>query len=100
MREAHSKRVPRLWLLSPSYQDVEAYLRLHEKLALAFTQAPLSARQLRFLLVDDSAGLDPDISRLSKLEDVSVVTPPSNLGHQRPTLFGLLNISAHTHPHH
>ncbi len=98
MREAHSKRVPRLWLLSPSYQDVEAYLRLHEKLALAFTQAPLSARQLRFLLVDDSAGLDPDISRLSKLEDVRVVTPPFNLGHQRAIVFGLRSISAEIDP--
>lgn len=98
MKQADSKRVPRLWLLSPSYQDVEAYTRLHEKLALAFTQAPLSAGQLKFLLVDDSAGLDPDISRLSKLEDVRVVTPPFNLGHQRAIVFGLRSISSEIDP--
>ncbi len=98
MKPASSQRVPRLWLVSPIYLDVESFLMLHEKLGLAFTHAPLSAGQLKFLLVDDTAGLDPDISRLSKLEDVRVVTPPFNLGHQRAIVFGLRSISQEIDP--
>jgi len=98
MKPASSQRVPRLWLVSPIYLDVESFLMLHEKLLLAFAHAPLSAGHLKFLLVDDTAGLDPDISRLSKLEDVRVVTPPFNLGHQRAIVFGLRSISQEIDP--
>jgi glycosyltransferase involved in cell wall biosynthesis len=98
MKQADSQRVPRLWLVSPIYLDVESFLMLREKLLLAFAHAPLSAGQLKFLLVDDSAGLDPDISRLSKLEDVRVVTPPFNLGHQRAIVFGLRSVSKEIDP--
>jgi len=46
--------------------------------------------QVAFLLVDDSAGLDPEIDRgLAGAGDVRVIRPPYNLGHQGALVYGL-----------
>ena len=49
---------------------------------------------VQFVVVDDTGGLDPDIDGLSSLADVSIITPPFNLGHQRAIVFGLRKLLA------
>lgn len=44
---------------------------------------------LRFVVLDDTAGLDPDMSRCRSLPGVTVVTPPFNLGHQRGLVYAV-----------
>ena len=79
--------MPRLWIFSPLYFDVEPYLRLLRELRAA---AP--AVELKPVVVDDSAGLDPAVSGLPA--DVRVVVPPFNLGHQRALVHGLRKLAA------
>jgi hypothetical protein len=43
----------------------------------------------RFVVVDDTAGQDPEIDRLRELQDVTVLEPPFNLGHQRAIVYAL-----------
>ena len=74
------------WVVSPMLHDTESYLRVRTE-----TIAACSPRddELRFVVVDDSAGTDPELSHLHALDDVEVVTAPFNLGHQRAIVHGL-----------
>ena len=45
-------------------------------------------------MIDDSAGTDPDIHALDDFDDVEVLRPPFNLGHQRAIVYGLRHIVA------
>jgi hypothetical protein len=49
-------------------------------------------------VIDDTGGLDPTVERLSELEDVEIVTPPFNLGHQRAIVFGLRKVASRMAP--
>ena len=69
-----------LWIFTPVYFDVPAFLILRERLA---------QHGARFVVADDSAGRDPAIADLRGLEDVAVVTPPFNLGHQRAIVYAI-----------
>jgi polyisoprenyl-phosphate glycosyltransferase len=44
---------------------------------------------VRFVVIDDTAGQDPEIATLRDLGDVSVFQPPFNLGHQRALVYAL-----------
>lgn len=44
---------------------------------------------MRFVVIDDTAGQDPEIATLRDLDDVSVFRPPFNLGHQRALVYAL-----------
>jgi glycosyltransferase involved in cell wall biosynthesis len=44
---------------------------------------------VRFVVIDDTAGQDPEIATLRDLDDVSVFRPPFNLGHQRALVYAL-----------
>lgn len=85
-----TRRVGALWVVSPVYYDAEAYriLRSHfaEVLRSSFR---LDGWRFRFVVVDDSAGVDPAIEHLRELPDTLVLTPPFNLGHQRAIVFGI-----------
>lgn len=83
---------PRLWVLMPVYFDVQCYLRLREEIEQVLA-ADARCVQLspRYVLVDDSAGLDPAVGWLGTRE--VVVTPPFNLGHQRVIVFGLRSLA-------
>jgi glycosyltransferase involved in cell wall biosynthesis len=80
--------VPRLWIFSPLYFDVESYLRLLGELRAAVR----ASFELRPVVIDDSAGLDAQIAQLPA--DVRVVVPPFNLGHQRALVHGLRKLSS------
>jgi hypothetical protein len=57
--------------------------------ATAVLRAVVPEAQLTFVLVDDSAGQDPDVAGMATLRDVQIVTPPYNLGHQGALVFAL-----------
>ncbi len=71
--------------------DTESYLRVRSETIAACSARTddLSFADLRFIVVDDSAGTDPELSRLRELDDVEVVVAPFNLGHQRAIVHGL-----------
>lgn len=79
-----------LWIVSPMLNDTESYLRVHEQVG---AHCAGLGRPVRFVVVDDSAGSDGDVDRLRGLDDVEVLTPPFNLGHQRAIVFGLRRIA-------
>ncbi|MBS2029378.1 MAG: glycosyltransferase [Deltaproteobacteria bacterium] len=84
----------RLWIFSPVYFDVESYLRLRDELTSALDAAGLGGLERRFLIIDDSAGLDPDMARLTRATDSQVIVAPFSLGHQRALVYGLRTASA------
>lgn len=75
------------WLVTPVYRDVQSFLILRERLLDSLRAAvPGPAR---FVVVDDTAGQDAEIERLHELDDVTVLQPPFNLGHQRAIVYAL-----------
>jgi len=88
----------RIWVVCPSYTDVTSFLMVRENVLealrdLALGDVALGDWSARFVVVDDTAGDDPEMEDLSPFDDVSVVTPPFNLGHQRAIVYGLRTIS-------
>jgi polyisoprenyl-phosphate glycosyltransferase len=77
----------RLWIVSPSYTDVEAFTMLRKRILEVLQASP--PRHTCFVVVDDTGGLDPEIELLRAYDDVRVIAPPFNLGHQRAIVFGL-----------
>lgn len=79
-----------IWVVSPMLHDTVSFLRLHTEVraALASEQGPV-----QFLVVDDSAGTDSEVVQLHALTDVTVLTPPFNMGHQRAIVYGLRHIA-------
>jgi hypothetical protein len=88
-----------LWLVAPVFRDVESYLLLRERLQEATGNlSELAGYDTRFVVVDDTAGFDPEIRRLEHLDDVTVLEAPFNLGHQRAIVFGLRSIEGAIDP--
>ena len=87
----------KLWVLSPLLRDTESFLRLRDEVATfcadAGTEGPI-----HHVVVDDSAGSDREVDQLRRLDDVVVLTPPFNLGHQRAIVFGLRQIAGDVGP--
>jgi glycosyltransferase involved in cell wall biosynthesis len=78
--------VPKIiYIICPVYFDVKSFLLLREKVI----SLKLSTSKLNFIIVDDSASLDPEISDLKKYSDVNILTFPYNLGHQAALVAGL-----------
>jgi hypothetical protein len=80
----------RLWIVSPGYFDVPAYGRLLAGLREALDAQPAAA-EIRYVLIDDAAGRDPDVSGLDGA--VRTIVPPFNLGHQRALVYGLRRLA-------
>lgn len=78
-----------LWIVCPSYADVLSFTMLRKRIHEVVRETPALAFRLRFVVIDDTAGLDEEIRDLTALDDVMVLTPPFNLGHQRALVFGL-----------
>ena len=80
----------RIWFVSPVYLDVPSYVILRERIRTVLAQHPeLAAADARFVVLDDTAGLDPEIERLRGLGDLEVLLPPFNLGHQRGIVYAI-----------
>jgi hypothetical protein len=82
--------VSALRVVCPVYCDVPAFRILRERILEVVAGDPVLAdRDVRFLVVDDTAGRDPAIGGLDELPDVEVLRPPFNLGHQRALVYAL-----------
>jgi hypothetical protein len=83
-----------LWIFSPSYFDVTSFTILRKRVLEVVEASPaLREHPVRFVLVDDTAGNDLEVDTLKGMTDVSVITPPFNLGHQRALVYGLRTMS-------
>jgi hypothetical protein len=83
------------WVVSPMLRDTESFIRLRADISAACTQR---TETIRYLVIDDSAGTDTDVVRLSEFDDVEVLTPAFNLGHQRAIVFGLRELAPRLAP--
>src|SRR5579863_7063153 len=83
----------RLWIVSPSYTDVVAFTMLRKRILEVMHREQLD-QSVSFVLVDDTADNDEEVADLSECNDVQVVTPPFNLGHQRALVYGLRTIAS------
>ena len=76
----------RCWIVSPMLNDTESFLRVRAETRAA---CETSGTDLVFVVVDDSAGTDPDVCVLDAFDDVEVIVAPFNLGHQRAIVYAL-----------
>jgi glycosyltransferase involved in cell wall biosynthesis len=80
-----------IWVVTPVYRDVRSFTILRDRLLEVLgTEQPAGAA--RFVVIDDTAGQDEEIETLRAFDDVSVLTPPFNLGHQRAIVYALRKI--------
>lgn len=77
------------WIVTPVYRDVGSFEILRERLLEGLDG---DAAETRFVVIDDTAGQDEEIERLRSYEDVTVLRPPFNLGHQRAIVYALRKI--------
>jgi glycosyltransferase involved in cell wall biosynthesis len=79
-----------LWIITPVYLDVASFLILRDRLHDVVAATPeWRDCDLRFVVAEDTAGRDPEVRALDELEDVTVIQPPFNLGHQRAIVYAL-----------
>lgn len=93
MNQEHGGGAPRtLWIITPVYFDVEAFLRLRSEIlqALDTVDFPLPA-DVRLMAIDDSGGQDPEVALVPHM---SVLPTPFNLGHQGALVFGLRRLAS------
>jgi hypothetical protein len=86
-----SAPAPMLWIVTPIYHDAESFTWVRERV-LDVLPDGCGVRGPKFVAIDDAAG-DPQVAELGKLEDVIVIRPPFNLGHQRALVHGLRSIA-------
>ncbi len=77
------------WVCAPVYRDVESFLLLRERVRAVLEADGVDAGSIHFIVLDDTAGQDPQIESLRPYEDVTVLQPPFNLGHQRAIVYAL-----------
>jgi glycosyltransferase involved in cell wall biosynthesis len=78
------------WIFTPVYRDARSFRILHERLLEVLKRdLPSAAETVRFVVIDDTAGQDPEAATLAELGDVTVLRPPFNLGHQRALVYAL-----------
>ena len=78
------------WIVTPVYRDVPSFTILRERLLGLLEEDPAAAGgPVRFVVIDDTAGQDPEIDALRGLSDVTILQPPFNLGHQRALVYAV-----------
>ncbi len=81
-----------VWIVTPVYRDVPSFRVLRRRLLEVLAEDPHTPHEpgsVEFVVIDDTAGQDPSIELLRELDDVVVLQPPFNLGHQRAIVYGL-----------
>ena len=81
-------RDAKIWFFIPIYFDSESFNILKEHILTLFVNHA-DSRKLHFVVIDDSVGEDKKIETLKRSEDVTIISPPLTLGHQRALVFGL-----------
>ncbi|MDQ2629536.1 MAG: glycosyltransferase [Actinomycetota bacterium] len=79
------------WIVTPVYRDVSSFKILRERIAEVLADRAADGG-LRFVVIDDTAGQDEQIETLQRHDDVVVLRPPFNLGHQRAIVYALRKI--------
>jgi hypothetical protein len=75
--------------------DVASFLMLREHVLVAIASEPaLPELSVRFVVADDTGGIDPEMSLLEQHDDVQVIEPPFNLGHQRAIVYAIRTVAA------
>jgi len=78
------------WIITPVYRDVSSFRILRERLRKVLASSGLPGTDdICFVVIDDTAGQDPEMELLADLDDVEVMRPPFNLGHQRALVYAL-----------
>ncbi len=80
------------WVVTPVYRDTGSFLILRDRVREVLAGDGASRGPLRFVAIDDTAGQDPEIAKIEPLDDVTVLRPPFNLGHQRGIVYALRKI--------
>ena len=87
--------MPKIWVVAPCYRDVPSFRRLRQEVLQCLAGADDTAEMaVSFAVLDDTAGEDPEIAELVALDDVTVIEPPFNLGHQRGLVYAVRLIAA------
>jgi hypothetical protein len=78
------------WIFTPVYRDTSSFRILRERLLEVLAESEATPPgPVRFVFIDDTAGQDPAVSDLAELDDVTILRPPFNLGHQRALVYAL-----------
>lgn len=77
-----------IWIVLPCFLDSHSFRVVREQIRQQRLEVAFNARQVQFLLIDDSAGADGDLAACLD-EDTDIIRCPFNLGHQRALVFGL-----------
>jgi polyisoprenyl-phosphate glycosyltransferase len=80
------------WIVTPVYRDVRSFVLLRRRLTEVLAESDMGRGSTEFVVIDDTAGQDPEIDELRGLTDVTVLEPPFNLGHQRAIVYALREI--------
>ncbi len=80
-----------LWIVTPCYFDVLSFQKLRAEINGCLVKFS-DKYDIKFVLIDDTSGLDPAIKEITGLPDLKVITPDFNLGHQRAIVFGLRHL--------
>jgi glycosyltransferase involved in cell wall biosynthesis len=77
------------WIFTPVYRDVRSFQILRRRLLEELAGSIPEGGTVRFVAIDDTAGQDREMAKLTELDDVTVLQPPFNLGHQRALVYAL-----------
>jgi len=81
------------WIVTPVYRDVRSFRILREHVLEELAKpASVETGEVKFAVIDDTAGQDPEIESLHEFDDVTILQPPFNLGHQRALVYALRKI--------
>ena len=81
------------WIFTPVYRDVRSFRILRERLLEVLAESPSPGTgAVRFVVIDDTAGEDPEVESLRSFDDVTILRPPFNLGHQRAIVYALRKV--------
>ena len=85
----------KLNIFTPIFYDVPSFMVLRKNIYQIINSSEYS---IHFYAIDDTAGKDSEIQKIENEEDISIITPPFNLGHQRALVFGLRKITPLLYP--
>jgi glycosyltransferase involved in cell wall biosynthesis len=84
----------KIWIISPCFYDFEAFAQLRRRTEQVLAENFPASTPI-FVLIDDSAGQDPQVrAEIASGSDLIVITPPYNLGHQGAIVYALRALSA------
>ena len=76
----------KLNIFTPVYYDVPSFTILRDKIQEQFKDG---IYEIKFHVIDDTAGEDSEMEQVKTWDDCTVITPPFNLGHQRALVYAL-----------